>query len=64
MDADNNKIQMTATVPKSKVKQPLNELNAAWTVEGDYYVRTWNQADASSDAFSTNSDNELVWTEE
>ena len=64
MDDDNNKIQMKATVPKTEVKQPLNELNSAWTLEGDYYVRTWNQDDASSGAFTTNADNDLVWTEE
>jgi len=58
-----NKIQMKATVPKSIVSQPLNELDDEWEVDGDDYVRTWNQADASSGAFTTNESNELVWTE-
>merc|ERR1712154_303690 len=58
-----DKIQMKATVPKSIVSQPLNELDDSWEVDGDDYVRTWNQADASSGAFTTNDSNELVWTE-
>lgn len=63
MDDDNNKIQMKATVPKSIVSQPLSDLDSNWKVDGDNYVRTWNQADASTGAFTTNQSNDLVWTE-
>ena len=64
MDSEKKLIQMKATVPKSLVKQPLNELDDSWSVSGDDYVKVWSQADASSGAFTTDSENFLVWTEE
>ena len=64
MDAGENKIEMTATVPKSLVKRPLNELDSSWSVYGDNYVKVWTQDDASSGAFTTDDENNLVWTEE
>ena len=64
MDSDDNKIEMRATVPKSLIKRPLNELDDTWSVDGDNFVKVWTQADASSGAFTTDDDNNLVWTEE